>query len=245
MSESGDDLAGNIKSFFGEIQGGLQTAWKNAKTAKEKDERLTDLWRNIESACRVGSRHSSTQNKWIPITEDLTMEDVEFVCECVMEAVCLVPVRDAECMAALRAVLRSADERFHNIDKDIEVRIVEADVTPWMRYQAKPHKINEDKSVQQAVEEVYRAFPGACREIHRVRGTQTLVLWGRDWQGDRWSGINMYDMVKGGDVLEIVLRTHCPGGPFGWLHTHEWPVAGPGAFEMQALLDKLKKRGTV
>jgi hypothetical protein len=48
----------------------------------------------------------------------------------------------------------------------------------------------------------------------------------------------MYDMVKGGDVIEIVLRTHCPGG-------HEWPVAGPRAFEMQALLDKLKKRGTV
>jgi hypothetical protein len=50
----------------------------------------------------------------------------------------------------------------------------------------------------------------------------------------------MYDMVKGGDVLEIVLRTYCPGGPCGWLHTHEWPAAGPRAFEVQALLDKLK-----
>ena len=41
----------------------------------------------------------------------------------------------------------------------------------------------------------------------------------------------MYSSVKGGDVLEIVLRTNCPGAPCEWIDRLNWPA--PGAFEVE------------
>jgi hypothetical protein len=235
MSASGADLAADVTDFFDGVFEAVQT--RPGSVNVEKGARLQELLGTVENTCRIWSRAMRTHRGWSMGAEgeDVTMNDVECVCKEIVEALGLVPVGNAECatcVAALRAVLRTAQERFGIVDKNISVQVVEADATDataWTRHAAKQYTINEDQSVQQAVQKAYPAFPGACAEIYRVR--DRLGLWSRAWRGDEWPGQGMYGFVQGGDVLEIVLRTDCPGAPCPWIDRLNWPA--PGAFEVE------------
>jgi hypothetical protein len=72
--------------------------------------------------------------------------------------------------------------------------------------------INEDKSVQQAVRDVYNVLNGVCKQIDIVRGVERTFLWNRQ-HGGTWSRDDLYDSLQTGDELQIVLETELPRGP--------------------------------
>ena len=95
------------------------------------------------------------------------------------------------------------------------VDFTQNDVTWWPDVS---YTINEDYSVQEAVEATYR-LPGGCRRVRVRRGgdLMQLNLWDltatslENFRGD------LYDRIEDGDEVEMEVNALCPGGPNGWV----------------------------
>jgi len=239
MEEVTAETQQNINAFFTENAGRLQQAftavearqpepesfWERAPT--KQDEALAALYLKLQSACMRGSKYNKRENIWEVRRGVRTWEEVAFVCDHVMEAM-RMPATDAACKVELRAVLRSAQEKFGNIDKAISIRLVEFD---WGHLTLQPETynatINEDKTVQQAVGEVYpNVLNGVIKQIDIIREGSRRFLWLLQ-NGDTWLTEDLYDRLEDGDELQIVFEYQLPSGTdviAGW---NNWPVHGP------------------
>jgi hypothetical protein len=145
----------------------------------------------------------------------VTMENVEDVCSYVMEAIPLVPVRESESLERLRVVLRTAQRRFQNIDKEIRIKIVEWTDHVRTDHAFLVHTINAEHTVQAAVRQEYAAFPAACRRVvlRRGGGPYGAKLWDLSAHGDAFFSRDQYEFINAGDVVEIEVSRMRPDGP--------------------------------
>jgi len=166
-------------------------------------------------------------------------EDVNEVINDIMAAIPLVPARHDESKKRLREIMAEAQRRYKIIDKRIAVWIRErrwrVHQGPWGRhqyfikhYQPVTHTINFDHSVEQAVQSMYPAFPGACQKVVLRRGNRTL--WQKTPQGDGLFHGAEYEDITAGDEITIELEIHNAQGPCAW-SDFQRPVPGGGAIE--------------
>ena len=249
---------------------------KADKAAHPDDKAVLNLKMKIEYALHVFMRYRAREKHWVrrqvgdvgwrhrtggpnAVGEGgFTMQDVGDVCAYVMECMPLVPERLIASLESLRAVLRTAQDTFGNIDKRITVRIVEwvGDVRTVRGGAA--YTINEDYTTQQAVRQEYPAFPGdACRQVVLRRGVlrTRLNLWDRTPYGREVWSRDQYEMISDGDVIEIEVCVRRPLGPepvgagrptlVDWDDEDYDSGLPPGGAKGRRLCDLLRELGTV
>ena len=136
-------------------------------------------------------------------------------------------------------------------DKHIRVRVVEFDGLNYKYNEWQTKTINDRRTVQAVVQEVYPAFRGYCTRVElRRAGAQVgsnIYRCAEDRQM-RWAE-NLYEMVVEDDEVEIMLNVGKPWGPEprnedwavpGEYEYHEAAGAGRAVGPLSALLRRLR-----
>ena len=100
-------------------------------------------------------------------------------------------------------------------DKSIRVRVAAYDGFSYTYYAWHDKKINDRRTVQAAVQEVYEKFPKYCARVELRRAGARLGVDVFKCMADRkyrWAE-DVYQMVMEGDEVEIMLLPVKPGGP--------------------------------
>ena len=100
-------------------------------------------------------------------------------------------------------------------DKSIRVRVTEFDGHNYNYYAWHEQTINDRRTVQAAVLEVYEQFPKYCVRVELRRPGARVGVNVFKCMADRkyrWLE-DVYQMVMEGDEVEIMLLTMKPGGP--------------------------------
>ena len=167
-------------AFFDDIQALLEVTYDCFKKDADEhpdNELLLNLTMDVEYALSVFCRHKGSEWTRRPKKQDeFGKQHVEDMCAYVMGVIPLVPARHSESLERLRVVIREAQRRFRNINKTIQVRLVESTGGVRNAHAPTTHTINAEHTVQQAVRATYPAFPGACRQVV-LRRAGNLHLW--------------------------------------------------------------------
>ena len=107
-----------------------------------------------------------------------------------------------------------------NMDKTVDVRVVYLDDDPDDRMgtervdgERTTYTINAEHTLQQAVREMYPAFPGRCTWVTLRRGYDRVHLWDRSQGASALDDQNFYSTLRSGDEVEIYVDWRRPLGP--------------------------------
>ena len=127
-----------------------------------------------------------------------------------------------------------------NIDKTVRVRVVHLD-PGRVEGEEKTYTINADNTVQQVVQAMYPAFPGACKWVTlRTPGVYDREeLWDDTQDSRAFFDRDFYATVSSGDYIEIYVCLRKPDGPSHDVSDSRLPAPGPNTATLLARLARL------
>ncbi len=135
------------------------------------------------------------------------------------------------------------EERVQDMDKAIQVRVVDMEYGSRRAYAWHDYRMNSGYTLQMAVKATYAAFPGACqavvvRDPTNANPRRQEVVWNTDDTEETWMS-DKYEEIPAGGEVEIWVYKWAPIGG-GEMHPEKAAV-GPQTARVAGLLGDLQR----